>query len=166
MNIYVHTRDERLYHRLSLLPEGYTLTDVHHAALVIWDADSVQNPVTSLPILCITRDEKKASGCQELLLRPFSAQALEKKLSALTGLRHFPVLSPIEQKLFSLLIEAGEAGADRETLLHAIWGEKADPGLLTVYICYLRKKLEHDGKKRIFSLRGKGYKYCADDLNG
>ena len=40
-----------------------------------------------------------------------------------------------------------------------------DGGRLNLYICYLRKKIETDGKKRIFACRGKGY-YYADTVIG
>ena len=165
MDICVYTRDERLRHRLSLLSDSYALTDARHAALAVWDADTCPPPVTALPVLCITRSEERAAGVAHFLLRPFSAEALEKKLAAMACESLFPSLSPTEKKLLFLLTEAGEAGVDTESLLRALWGEGGNEGLLKVHICYLRKKIEHDGKKRIFSLRGKGYKYRADPFD-
>ncbi|MBO5653543.1 MAG: winged helix-turn-helix domain-containing protein [Clostridia bacterium] len=162
MRLCLISADEELRHRFSLLPEEHTFTDVAHAELVVWDADSAPRPVTSLPVLCVTREKSKAEKGDLLLLRPFSLHAPELLLKEIAPSHRLPHLSPTEQRLLTLLREAGEAGMDRETLSHAVFGEKADRGLLNVYICYLRKKLESDGKKRIFALRGKGYVYRAD----
>ena len=161
MNICLCTKDRHLAHRLSLLPKPYTLTDLRHAALLIWDADSCERPVSSLPILRITGGEETDATCFATLPRPFSTEQLIHHMEKAASLFDFPALSPTEQKLFFALLDAGEEGADRARLIRAVWGEGATEDLLSVYICYLRKKIEHDGKKRIFSLRGKGYLYRA-----
>lgn len=165
MRICLVTRDERLRHRFSLLPESYTLTGAAHASLIVWDADSAPRPTTSLPVLCVTRDASLAAEGDRVLLRPFSVREPEACLRAIEEDCRLPHLSPTEGRLLAVLKEAGAAGIDRETLSRRVFGEKADEGLLTVYICYLRKKLEGDGKKRIFAIRGKGYKYRADDTD-
>ena len=161
MRICVVSKDEKLLHRFSLLPSEYTFTDLHHASLIIWDADSAPRPTVSQPILCVTRDVTRASEGDLLLLRPFSLRAPEEMLSKIREHSDTPHLSPTEERLLTVLKEAGENGIDRESLLRRVFGEKAEDSLLNVYICYLRKKLEGDGKKRIFALRGKGYRYIA-----
>jgi two-component system OmpR family response regulator len=46
----------------------------------------------------------------------------------------------------------------RAQLLAAVWGEgETDEGVVTVYLHYLRKKLERHGKKMIYAVRGHGY---------
>ena len=152
MRLCLISEDEGLRHRFSLLPEEHTFTDISHADLVVWDADSAPRPATSLPLLCVTREKGKAEKGDFLLLRPFSLRAPELLLKEIAPTHRIPHLSPPEQKLLSLLREAGENGVDREALSLAVFGENAEDGLLNVYICYLRKKLESDGKKRIFAL--------------
>ena len=162
MRIYLLSKDELLRHRFSLLSPEYTFTDAAHAELVIWDADTAPRPVTLLPLLCVTKDARNMGKDDFVLLRPFSAHAPESLLKEIAADCRLPRLSPTEKRIFSLLKEAGEEGVDRKTLCRAVFGENAEDGLLNVYICYLRKKLESDGKKRIFALRGKGYVYRAD----
>lgn len=165
MRICLLSEDELLRRRFSLLPKEHTLTDALHAELIAWDADTLPRPVTSLPVLCITRDREKASKDDLLLLRPFSLHAPEILLREIASDFRLPRLSPTEKRLLSVLREVGEEGIDRASLSLAVFGKNDEDGLLNVYICTLRKKLEQDGKKRIFALRGKGYVYRADSLN-
>ncbi len=65
-------------------------------------------------------------------------------------------LSPIELSLLTLLTEADGAPLSRTELTQRLFPD-ASADALTVYIHYLRKKTEADGKKRIYSLRGQGY---------
>lgn len=56
------------------------------------------------------------------------------------------------------LYRAGGAPVSREALLSAVWGaEERDGEVVTVYLHYLRKKLERHGKKMIYAIRGRGY---------
>ena len=70
-----------------------------------------------------------------------------------------PALTPTERRLFEALREASSAPVSREELFRVAFGTEEDDGRLNLYICYLRKKIEADGKKRIFACRGKGYYY-------
>lgn len=67
-------------------------------------------------------------------------------------------LTEREAQLFRLLYEADGAPVSRDTLARALFpeAENAD-GSLTVYIHYLRKKLERNGKRRLRAHRGGGY---------
>lgn len=68
-------------------------------------------------------------------------------------------LSVTEYALLAALDDAGGSYLTRETLLHTVWGDgEEDAGIVGVYIHYLRRKIEKDGVKRIFSSRGRGYK--------
>ena len=67
-------------------------------------------------------------------------------------------LSPTEYALLSRLLAAGGAPVSREELYAAVWGAgEAKEELVNLYIHYLRRKLEGDGRRRILSLRGRGY---------
>ena len=67
-------------------------------------------------------------------------------------------LSPTEYACLATLQAAGGAPVSREALYHAVWGGGVcREELVNLYIHYLRRKLESDGRRRIFSLRGQGY---------
>ena len=67
-------------------------------------------------------------------------------------------LTEIEFALFSALFSNQGDYVSREDLLDTVWGNNTDPGVLNVYIHYLREKLEKDGRKIILASRNKGYK--------
>lgn len=68
-------------------------------------------------------------------------------------------LSETEFALLTALGEAEGAYLTREELLARVWGNgEEEPGIVGVYIHYLRRKIEKDGVKRIFSSRGRGYR--------
>ena len=66
-------------------------------------------------------------------------------------------LTELEAALLSRLISAGGEFVTRSDILRDVWGEDADPGIINVYIHYLREKLER-GEKIIISSRSLGYK--------
>lgn len=67
-------------------------------------------------------------------------------------------LSPTEYACLACLAAAGGAPVSRAELSAAVWGEGEVKGeLINLYIHYLRGKLETDGRRRILSLRGRGY---------
>lgn len=65
-------------------------------------------------------------------------------------------LTEVEYRLLSALLFA-EGFVAREALLREVWGEGVDPGVLNVYVHYLREKLEVGGEKMILSSRKLGY---------
>jgi DNA-binding response OmpR family regulator len=67
-------------------------------------------------------------------------------------------LTEAEFALLEVLVECGGEFIKREELLSRVWGDNADPGVVTVYIHYLREKLEKNGEKVIISSRKNGYK--------
>ncbi len=158
MRICLVTKDERLRHRFLLLSKDHVFTDTAHASLIVWDADSTPRPSTRLPILCVTRDPSRRGEGDLLLLRPFALHEPQTRLKEIEEDASLPRLSPTERRLLSALREAGESGIDRKSLSLRVFG-KEDEGLLNVYVCYLRKKIEATGK-RIHAVRGKGYKLC------
>lgn len=67
-------------------------------------------------------------------------------------------LSEGEYSLLSRLARAEGEFVGRDELLRSVFGNLSDPGILNVYIHYLRKKLETGDEKIIFSSRGDGYR--------
>lgn len=66
-------------------------------------------------------------------------------------------LTDVEYSLLSALVAARGAFISRADLRTAVWGEEGTDGLLSVYIHYLREKLERGGEKVILSSRKSGY---------
>lgn len=67
-------------------------------------------------------------------------------------------LTELEYALFDLLYSRKGAFVSREEILTAVWNDRADKGIINVYIHYLREKLERGGEKIILSSRNYGYK--------
>lgn len=68
-------------------------------------------------------------------------------------------LSPTEYTLLNALVKAEGEYVSREHLLTEVWKDSGENiGIVGVYIHYLRRKIEQDGIKRIFSSRGRGYR--------
>ena len=66
-------------------------------------------------------------------------------------------LTEVEYRLLEVILSS-EGFVSKEELLHTVWGEGYDLGVVNVYVHYLRRKLEKDGKKVIISSRNEGYK--------
>ena len=130
--------------------------------ICLWDIDTVSSPVDeaitmsregecdiripfSYDLICrIVTEEKKHEGIR-LLGRICELHGMKIKLTELEG------------KLLSLLLSAKGEFVSREEILHKIWGEGTDAGVINVYIHYLREKIER-GEKIIISSRNNGYK--------
>ena len=107
------------------------------------------------------------------LTRPFSLAALAAALRGEREQEHGLTLAadgtaaylngtriPLSGKEFALLaclVRAGGTAVSRATLLREVWGEGSGEGVVTVYLHYLRKKLERGGKKILYAVRGSGY---------
>ena len=74
-------------------------------------------------------------------------------------------LTDLEYATARLLIEKGDF-VSREQILKEVWGDEKDPGIVTVYIHYLRTKLEADGERIILSSRQQGYRISESYLRG
>ena len=147
--ILLLTDDRRLYRLLFLL-----LSEAGHEisgdapTLVITDKKELPRRLSTLPSL------KIGDGG---IARPFSHTALLERVEELLSSPTSPLLSPTEERLYRILCDASPAFVSRDELSLSVFGEKEDGGRLNLYIHYLRKKIETDGKKRIFAHRGKGY---------
>lgn len=85
------------------------------------------------------------------------------RLSARAGARVIS-LSPTEYACLATLYKANGAPVSREELYAAVWGEgPVKNELINLYLHYLRKKLEVDGRRYIVSVRGRGYLLKRED---
>ena len=66
-------------------------------------------------------------------------------------------LTKVEYRLLERLLEA-PGFVSREDLLRDVWGDECDEGIITVYIHYLRRKIEKNGERIIIASRNEGYK--------
>ena len=151
--ICVLTADARLYRILTLLVLecGHTVGDAT-PHLLITDKDTIPERLLPLPRIRIGEGD---------LPRPFSHAELKNRIrTALSGTA-LPLFTPTEKRLYDALLAASPAPVDRRTLSLLVFGTEEDGGRLNLYIHYLRKKIETDGKKRIFAAHGKGYYYDA-----
>lgn len=137
--------------------------------LLVYDADAFSVP--QRPELKTIGYTKNASLSHEegLLLRPFLLDRFHALLKGYTEEGELtslftssapkrPPLTDTEEALLSLLLSAKGQIVSKSELANALFPEAEDgEGSVTVYIHYLRKKLEADGKKRILSHRGRGY---------
>lgn len=151
--ICILTDDERLYRLLSLLVAecGHTVGD-SSPALLITDQKSLPSRHTR-----VARIEIGDAG----IPRPFSHASMKAAILERLSDAPLPSLTPTEEKLYRALVAASPHPVGREMLSRLVFGTEEDGGRLNLYIHYLRKKIEADGQKRIFSAHGKGYYYDA-----
>ena len=74
-------------------------------------------------------------------------------------------MTELEAALLALLISADGDFVSREEILKRVWQNDADPGIINVYIHYLREKIER-GEKIILSSRKRGYGIDEKYLRG
>lgn len=72
-------------------------------------------------------------------------------------------LSPREFKLLNYLVENSDKTVTRIQILNAVWGITFDnhTNVVDVYISYLRNKIEKNGNKYIYTIKGVGYIFKA-----
>lgn len=163
--------------RLELEDAGYSVSVLHRekklpsAPIYLVDRDAF--PSTEPPASRLIGYGKSASSDPIFLLRPFLLSDLisavrgegkrERGITlapdgasvTLHGTR-IP-LTPKEYALLACLVRASGAPVSRADLLREVWEEGSDEGVVTVYLHYLRKKLERGGKKILYAVRGSGY---------
>lgn len=66
-------------------------------------------------------------------------------------------LTKVEYRLLERLLDT-RGFVSREDLLRDVWGDECDEGIITVYIHYLRRKIEKNGERIIIASRNEGYK--------
>ena len=165
----IRSQDEALINALTLWFEDFKFRLSGDGTLVFTDLDSFEQ--AGLPGE-ITLSRQKP--CH--LPRPFSFEELEclvgntalsKKRLIFTEQGAFLdgtklSLSSLEQRLLFLLSKAEEPVSAKDLSI-ALWGEERNSNQVNVYIRYLRKKTDLEGKERlIFTLHGKGF-YLKND---
>ena len=140
------------------------------AEICLQDADRFPAIRPACRVLRYGRGE--GEGTEEFLARPFRLDALEGLLlrtRKMRGLRMLPDgtdllmdgerihLTPGEHALLARLVAAEGKPVRRETLHAEVFGGKGDPGIVNVYMHYLRRKLERNGRRVICVMRGQGY---------
>lgn len=147
--ILILTDDKRLFRMISLL-----ITEAGHTpnatapSLIITDKRELPARLSTLPCLWIGEGG---------MPRPFSHALFKARVEELLSQPSLPPFSPTEERLFRVLRDASPEFVSRDELVRAVFGEEEDGGRLNLYIHYLRKKIETDGKRKIFVHRGKGY---------
>ncbi len=150
-------------------------------------------PILMLTVRSGHRDEVDALdvGADDYLTKPFAFEVLLARIRALVRRPRLPgdeplsagnltldlrrrtcrrgdtdvVLSPREFALLHALLERPGAVVPRSELLDRVWGWDFDghPGILDVYIGYLRDKIDRPFQRRsIETVRGIGYRMVAE----
>ncbi len=150
---------------------------IPEADIYVVDLDTVSLPLLTGQVLLTSAHLDKPADCPHLWAdRPFRPARLLALLdltedappnslvpdadrhSVLVGDTEVS-LSAKEFSLFMALWEADENYVTRDELLKTVWqGEEADPGVVNVYIHYLRRKLEFAGHRYLYAARGYGYR--------
>lgn len=156
-------------------------TDLPETDAYIVDLDTAEIPPTAKPVLLCGWGRERPEGARLWAERPFRPT----RLRALLGLtsdtmtecptpapdrqavwmagREIP-LSDCEYRLFCLLYEADGQYVPRSELHRKVWQGEGDEGVVNVYIHYLRRKLEADGRTRLRSARGRGYALLREEV--
>ena len=168
MTVCILTADKYLMQKIKLeLGEDVTVRDtVTEDAVIIVDIDSCDRP--SLPHLTISRKSPAdvrlplpIGELKALILarkKPTSSITLDALCKTALLLGEEIKLTDVEYTLLSLLVEKKGEYASREEILERVWANECDPGIINVYVHYLRGKLERHGEKIILSSRLHGYK--------
>lgn len=176
-SISVFTRNTFLFQKIRLdAPDGVTVTlGEADADLILIDKDTENIHIKGA--LTMSRIDSTAdisipfslgtvgrllneSGRSEALLRASE----EERAAILRGEKI--KLTEVELSLLSALIKRNGDYAAREDILREVWNTDTDPGVINVYIHYLREKLEKHGEKIIISSRKCGYKIDEKYLGG
>ena len=189
MRIGVYTNDAFLLRKISLILKGTadvfaasTMADAGAFDLMLLDCrdGNVYEPTGSVRVICIVGAGQETEGT---LPYPFSYDSLiyaVSSQSAECGARlileddreHVRLdgdrirLTEVEGKLLSAILAGGGDYVTREALTEEVWHGTATPGVLNVYVHYLREKLEANGEKIIISSRKCGYKIDAKYTGG
>jgi len=177
-DIIVLSKDKSLFELIfcELSPRGFSVgKESNRECSLLFADDASLNEITSIrykDLVIISRTPEKISDAR-VLARPLSmpdlrAVANELLTDGSDGIRldkkarcaiSFGLRVPLSENEFLILaalIDARGKTVSKKALESAI-NSFAD-GELEVYICRLRRKLEKDGRRLIFTERGKGYK--------
>lgn len=139
-------------------------------------------------LLCVSREPEKIGdriACDAILRRPISSEQLRESASALLKLPEIKATVPTvrvkkdkirlnaEEHTVSLNSKKIQLSENEFAIFSHLYKKRGEPvsreeltdtighgggNEIDVYICFLRRKFEADGKRRIFTVRGVGYK--------
>ena len=179
ITVSVLTKDVYLFQKIRLaLREGFIISDkiLPDTKRCLVDIDNSPLPKTENQYLTMSRVSERAD-----IKIPFSTDAVNIILENET---HTALLSLSEEERYATLrdkkIKLTEAEfallkvlisnkgefTSREKILDEVWGEGFDRGVVTVYLHYLREKLEREGDKIILSSHKQGYKIDERFIGG
>ena len=173
--VALYTKNERLMRKFELILRSYAAVDVAHsdedhvhASVVFIDCESypeLEKCGIPLPHEIKNGVIRNTPFLHSDLISIVNSSGTDKKERRLhldrqsrlayLGDEDIP-LTEVEYKLLDTLMSA-HGFIDKASLLSAVWGEGADPGVLAVYVHYLREKLESRGEKVIVTSRAHGY---------
>ena len=139
--------------------------------LCLWDIDTSGNAPSDDKVITMSYENPAAltlpcsfDALFDLVSKSDScALALRGKICYLRG--EAIKLTELEAALLALLISADGDFVSREEILKRVWQNDADPGIINVYIHYLREKIDR-GEKIILSSRKRGYGIDEKYLRG
>lgn len=161
--------------RVEVSPDPDRLPD---ASLYLVDSDAFPGVTPPGRTVRYGRSISGPAEGEQVLVRPFSLSALHALLASdpPRGLTLSPdrksarlhgatiPLTAREAELLSVLLTARGKPVTREELYARVFGGSGEgPGVVNVYIHYLRRKLERDGRRILLSLRGQGYVLRGED---
>ena len=73
-------------------------------------------------------------------------------------------LTSVEFEILSLLMRSAGRSVSRDEIAGVLYHREAMPyeRAIDVHVSHLRRKLEHQGRSLIRTVRGVGYLFCAD----
>ncbi|MBQ7356860.1 MAG: helix-turn-helix domain-containing protein [Clostridia bacterium] len=166
--VYIATKNEYLRRKIALTLDGIfdiTLVSVgEEYDACFWDIDSMGEAPEKDGFITVSRTlpcALKMPAAFEDIIRCVSSAITPAPISLNGRICHLRGesirLTELEAALLARLISAKGEFVSRAEILHDVWGDGADEGIINVYIHYLREKLER-GEKIILSSRRSGYK--------
>ena len=175
------TKDDIFFNKIRLILRGEAEAvrlDGHTLRHETYDVIFVDTRTEGIPdFKCVTFGD----GCEitvpfthEAVISAFRNALTERSAPAITlsddgkhayVLGRSVTLTKVEYKLLARLFsESIGSYVSRDTLLKDVWGDECDPGVVVVYMHYLRKKIETGGEKIIVTKRDRGdSKYKIDE---
>ncbi len=192
--IAIVSADRRLYRKIALALRGEAVCELMPSGgslygfdIIFLDertggevhpAETLSEPLSGRCIRIVPRD-LSGEGClgypfgfAELRAATEKTPGTAARLSLEEGGRYVILdgrrihLTEVEHRLLLAMYAGGGEYVPRESLKASVWGEGAEGGVLSVYVHYLREKLEAGGERVIFSSRGGGYKIHERFIGG
>ncbi|MBQ8321520.1 MAG: helix-turn-helix domain-containing protein [Clostridia bacterium] len=166
--VYIATKNEYLRRKIALTLNGVLDVTLVRAGeeydACFWDLDSMGEAPKKEGLIAMSRTfpcTLRIPAAFEDIIRCVSEGVSPAPISLNGRICHIRGesirLTELEAALLARLISAKGEFVSRAEILHDVWDDGADEGIINVYIHYLREKLER-GEKIILSSRRSGYK--------